>query len=355
MYSLRALLLSFLGFAALDGAIFHSGLYARILDPGSSTGVFERNLALERERVLEGPNQVLAIGDSRMALVPRVANELTPETGYTFASVAVAGTSPRVWYYMLRAVDPSPGKYAAVIITLDDFNDDEGWEHLADRCYDFRFLYGRLGLMDLAEFAGSYDTWQYRWEAARMILFRGSAYAADFQDFLLHPAARREFVRIVWSKDWNYEYVAPSTTLEGVSVDLQKHTLTLPPNLVHLKEAFEGAYLKENPPTNGAQTKYMHHWIGKIYDRYRRSRTRLVFVRVPRGAFLRLDLPPTNPHSSARELAMQPGVTLIDEHMFDDLEKPELFQDQFHLNQAGLDSFSRKLGHEIRRILGPPR
>ena len=29
-------------------------------------------------------------------------------------TVAVAGTTPRVWYYMLRAVDPAPGKLPAI-------------------------------------------------------------------------------------------------------------------------------------------------------------------------------------------------------------------------------------------------
>src|SRR5690349_8971287 len=120
-------------------------------------------------------------------------------------------------------------------------------------------------------------------------------------------------------KDWGYEYVAPSTTVEGVSVDFESRKIVLPPRLEGIRPAFEIFYLSPILPTNGSQTKYMHYWIGKIYEHYRGSRTRLLFVRVPRGAFLKPGLPPVNPHSSLRELAMEPRVTLIDEHLFDDL------------------------------------
>ena len=41
-----------------------------------------------------------------MALLPRVVNEEKPGTGYTFATIGLGGTTPRIWYYALRAVDP---------------------------------------------------------------------------------------------------------------------------------------------------------------------------------------------------------------------------------------------------------
>jgi hypothetical protein len=53
-------------------------------------------------------------------------------------------------------------------------------------------------------------------------------------------------------------------------------------------------------------------------------------------------------------LAAQPGVVLLDEHRFDELERPELFGDPLHLNGEGVLRFSRILAEEVRRILGPP-
>ena len=59
------LLISIAGFFAIEGAVFHSGWYGSILSPDSSTGVFERFLFIEQDRKLDGPNQVIGIGNSR--------------------------------------------------------------------------------------------------------------------------------------------------------------------------------------------------------------------------------------------------------------------------------------------------
>ena len=90
MRAAPVLLASVITFAAIEGAVFHTGLYPWILSPDGSTGYLETILRNERERPKNGP-QVLGIGDSRMILLPRLANEHTAETGYTFGTIAVAG------------------------------------------------------------------------------------------------------------------------------------------------------------------------------------------------------------------------------------------------------------------------
>jgi hypothetical protein len=55
-----------------------------------------------------------------------------------------------------------------------------------------------------------------------------------------------------------------------------------------------------------------------------------------------------------RALAAEPDVVLLDEHRFDELERPELFGDPLHLNGEGILRFSRILAEEVRRVLGPP-
>src|SRR5439155_767309 len=91
------LLCSLLGFLGLEAAVFRSGLYIMIADPGSTTGYVGTILHNEEIREKVGPNQVLGIGDSRMALVTRVANDLRKETGYDYGTISVAGTTPRCW------------------------------------------------------------------------------------------------------------------------------------------------------------------------------------------------------------------------------------------------------------------
>jgi len=88
-------------FAGLEGAIFHSGLYARIIEPDSTTGGMELQIQNEIRRPKPDRNQVLAVGHSRMALMPRIANEMQPATGYTFATIGLGGTDSA--HLVLRA------------------------------------------------------------------------------------------------------------------------------------------------------------------------------------------------------------------------------------------------------------
>src|SRR5215467_4432252 len=94
-------------FLLLEILVFHTNLYPSVLNLDSTTGELETILHNERRRIVTDRNQVLAIGDSRMGFFPRYPNELKPETGYTFATIATAGTTPRCWYYMLRDADPT--------------------------------------------------------------------------------------------------------------------------------------------------------------------------------------------------------------------------------------------------------
>jgi len=346
-----------LGFGAFEGLVFH-GPYPCILKPDSSAGILETRIHNEIVRPKNDPNQIVGIGDSRMALVPRVANQLTPETGYTFGSLGTPGTTPRVWYYMLRDVDPDADRYEAIVITIDSYDDQESPEDHADRMLDLHFLVARLGLGDLREFSGSFHDPRLKWEAARGILLKGLTYKQDFQDLLLHPIARWKDVERSRrdSHIWFDGYVAPSNSLDGLRVDWETKTLTMPPGTDASREAaLRRQLLEPLPADKGLHGAYMKYWLGRIYKRYRRSSTRLVFLRLPRAAWIRPDLPPPNPDSSVHRLAAEPNVTLIPEHFFDGLETPSLFQDELHLNQQGLDLFSTMLARELREILGPPR
>src|SRR5262249_21779563 len=107
------------GFLGLELYVFHYR-YPPMVSPDSSTGFFETFFNIEYQRKLEGP-QVLGVGDSRMGLTPRLANELSAETGYTFGNGAVPGATPRVWYYLLRDMDPQRNRYKAIVFGMDNY------------------------------------------------------------------------------------------------------------------------------------------------------------------------------------------------------------------------------------------
>src|SRR5690242_13907821 len=122
--------LSLAGYAAIEICVFHSGIYVSWLDPFSSTGL-ARLVVYNEEKRPVGASDVLIVGDSRtQGLSPRLANSLASETSYNFASIAVPGSTPRVWYYLLRTIDPHRDRYAAIVFGLDDYDDLEHTEDL---------------------------------------------------------------------------------------------------------------------------------------------------------------------------------------------------------------------------------
>ncbi len=291
------LILSVVGFAGVEGLIFHTGLYARIIRPDSSTGLLETLLDNEARRPRDENPQILGIGDSRMALVPRVANQYTDQTGLTFATIGAAGTTPRCWYYMLRDADPEANRYAAIVIALESYDDGETWETYADRESDLHYLIARLRWSDLAEFSSSYHDPKLRREAYRGILFKGLVYKRDFEDFLLHPEARLKYAEQSRrdSHSWFYDYVGTSDSLKDVRVDFAARKITVPPGTPPDRlQIFQSRFLDPMPPQDGRQSAYMHYWMGRIYDLYRGSKTRLVCLvrRLPRGGYVRPDQPP---------------------------------------------------------------
>jgi len=357
MRAAPVLLASVVGFAALEAAVFHTGLYPWILSPDSSTGRVETVIRNERERPKIGP-QVLGIGDSRMLLLPRLSNQRTPQTGYTFATIATPGASTRSWYYMLRDTDPTAKLYRAIVMAVESYDDADKWGDEADNDADLNYNIASLRLSDLWEYSRSYDSPKQQWKAARGILLKGLVYKRDLEDLLLHPVSRFRYAQLSRrdSANWLYGYDGPPDTLLAFRIDWEAKTVMAPPDANHdVVDGLKTRLLLPLPPETGDQSRYMKYWLGKIQERYRGSSTRLIFLRLPRGGFVRPDQPRFNPHSSVRDLAAQPNVTLMDEHLFDSLEKPELFHDEMHLNGPGMNLFSYMITDEVSRILGLPR
>jgi hypothetical protein len=338
----------------IEAAVFHTTFYASMIDPESSSGTVETLIRNEKDRIAHDRNQVLAVGDSRMAILPRMANE--HHVGYRFASIAIGGSTPRCWYYMLRDTDPTAHRYAAVVVPVNDYDLRDTVDNLTDRILDLNYVIGRLRVADLPEFTGSYQTRANRWMVFRSGLLKGYFYKRDFQEFLRHPADRLALVKLIrqGSAGWTYNFVPETHSLAGLAVDWAAKKITFPNGLTEAQRALITNVLLRRPsPQTGANAAYHRYWYGRILDLYRGSGTKVIFIRLPRAPLLPPNLPPPLPSSPLRAFAALPDVVLLDEHRFDELERPELFGDPMHLNGEGILRFSRILAEEVRRILGP--
>jgi len=344
-------------FIAFEGILFHTGLYSSIVEPDSTTGYLELQLGNEIRRPKPNRNQVLAVGHSRMSLLPRIVNEEKPGTGYTFATIGLGGTTPRIWYYSLRAIDPTARNYAAIVIPSDDFNEPDTYDYQSERESDLHYLLARLELRDLLEFPWTYRSKKLQWVTFRGIILKGFVYKRDFLEFLDHPLARIAKARYDRSDSagWYYGYGGVDQDLAGLTIDWQHKTMQFPDRVPeeHRKQ-IEDMLFPTLPPDEGRETAYLRYWYGKIIEHYRGSGTKLIFMRVPRAPISPPD-PAPKLNSAIRQIAAQPDVVVLDERMFDQLEHPDFFWDAWHLNRPGMEAFSRLLATEVRRILGPPK
>jgi hypothetical protein len=344
-------------FVAFEGILFHTGLYSSIVEPDSTTGYMEIQLRNEMRRPKPNRNQVLAVGHSRMSLLPRVVNEEKPGTGYTYATIALGGTSPRTWYYALRAVDPTARNYAAIVIPSDDYNDPESYDYQSERETDLHYLIAHLGLRDLRDFPWTYRDKKLQWQIVRGMIFKETIYKRDFLEFLDHPIARIAKVRYYNSDSagWYYGYGGVAENLTGLEIDWQHKMIQFPPGVPeNRRQDVRNELFPTRPPDEGRETVYLRYWYGRMMDYYRGSGTKLIFMRVPRAAISPPDEPPKL-NSAVREIASQPDVIVLDERLFNQLEHPDLFWDGWHMNRDGMEQFSRLLASEVRRVLGPPQ
>ena len=343
-------------FAGLEGAVFHSGLYAKIIEPVSTAGGLELRLDAEIDRPKPDRNQVLAVGHSRQALWPKLANEMQPSTGYTFASIGLGGTDPRTWYYSLRAVDPHAHNYAAILIPEDDYNEPDTGGDPAEQDVDLHYLIARLRMRDLLEFPWTFRSAARRWEAFEGILLKGAIYKTDFQDFVEHPWARIQKAEFYaqGSASWAYDYGGDARTLAGLEIDWAHKALHFPPGVAEAdQQRTKQELFPDLPPQQGHETAYLRYWYGKMLEYYRGTGTKLIFLRVPRAP----SPPPEEPiqlHTAVRDLAGQPGVIVLDEHLLDSIERPENFWDGWHLNRQGMKLFTEIVVREVVKALGPP-
>jgi hypothetical protein len=343
------------GWFALDAALFRTNLYPSVLAPDSSAGTFELTLRAERlaQRRL-GDNVICTLGDSRFAYSTKLANALTPETGYVFRNAGVPGSDPRVWYYMLRDLDPHANRYQAIVFGLTSYDDEDDVFIRADDMRSMHFIVYRLRWSDTFDLAKSFLTPQNRWQAFRGTLLKGFALQRDVHAFLDHPKDRIDYVHLAHQgfESWMADYVETKRNLAGLSIDWNTGKAVFPPNLdAGTQSTLE--YTIKWPPSTEHVAEYRRLWFGRILDRYQGSRTRIVFLRLARNPIPRPGHPALP--SSIRDLAKRPSVLLYDEHAFEYLERPELFKDAVHLNYDGVNLFSADVARGLARLLGPPR
>ena len=344
-----------LGLFGLDALLFRTHLYTSILEPDSSSGFVE--LVLWREKTAQqklGDNLVETLGNSRMGYSPKGVDQRPLHTGYVIRTAGMPGSNPRSWYYVLRDLDPTARRYRALVFGVDDYDDEDRAFDPDDDISALHYCIARLRWGDAIDFARSFHSSEHQWEAFRGAVLKGIALQSDIQGFVSHPVKRIKYVRLChqgWP-DWTYDYVESSRNMVGLQIDWSALTAAYPPGMTEEQRATVRSWLiHEYNPQTGRLARFQRTWLGRIVDRYRGSRTKIIFVRLARGPIPRPGYLVKKLSSSVRELASRPNVILAPEHLFDSLEHPEFFKDAVHLNKDGVEKFSAMLADEVARTL----
>jgi len=105
----------------VDALLFRSGAYYDWIKPTSTAGSVVGATKLIARYFEPARRNVLVLGNSQIAegFWASEADAATAGTGLHFLNGAIAGTDPRVWYYLLRRVDPHADRFAAIALMVD--------------------------------------------------------------------------------------------------------------------------------------------------------------------------------------------------------------------------------------------
>jgi hypothetical protein len=344
------LLLGVLIFIAIDRLVFTGTLYYGWVAPDSSLGRTARPIR-ETKALPKDGKTILVLGDSRITegFSPRLANEDATQAGSAlhFASAAVPGSTSRVWYYLLRAVQPQKEQLAAIVIGLDSYHDNIEHKFEAEGI-DISMVHPLLSLSDLADFPASFLRHDNQLRAVEAILFRGRPYAEDIQDFLSAPAARVKMVKAgkEHGAEWVWVYPGRNETLGGTTLDINTGHLSASPaqktpRLQEYAETLSNFY--GIPPERPDIAAFRRTWIGRVAALCQQAGVKLFAIRVPRGPLHSLGLADTTSSGAVAELEAAGALTLLPADLANALERPEFFFDELHMNAAGRQAFSHIL------------
>ncbi len=347
MWSVAAVL----GFFAVDCLAFHSGWYMKYLEPNSSAGQVELSIFWLRHE--PEVKQTAVFGDSRIGegFSARTATTAS-QNRMNFRNMGVAGSTARVWYYLLRDADPNKTRFSTVVFALDRYSDQDG-EDQSLRIGDLNYVVGRLRLTDCFDFANSYSTPELQSRVLSGCFLRGLPLRDDIHALLEKPSDRFKL-----AKDWRNNghgyldgYGGKSEDLAGLTVDFATKTINFPAGAKDWqKDTARGTLLPGESPQTGNLRKYRERWLGRIIDYYVGTKTRVVFLEMPRGP-----LPPPDPKEPAHfidRVRTRKGVSVLPIDTFHDLERPELFADGLHLNHTGRPLFSEHLAQKLMEVEG---
>jgi len=345
----------------IDVAIFRSGAYRHVLEPESTAGTTLSAVYAARHLYDPQRKNVVVLGNSQIGegFSGQLAEASSGRTDLHFINAAIAGSSPRVWDYVLRAADPRTDHFAAVVlmVSYDTFGIQVD---PADSPLDVSYLAPLVGFGDVPKFPLSFHAAEQRARAWRAIMLPLQTMREDALALLANPLDRFNKARKYYP-GWlgavqlygGHPEAVPTLDIDpttgqprswdGVPADLK----------AHLEGYFAGL---RNPGYGTPQLRveydaYMREWIGDIALRYQAHGVPVIVFVVPRGPFHALLAPVPVAAGAIAELRDAGLIRMLPGDTFVSFEQPRFFFDTLHMNRAGREAFSAMLAQKIAPLV----
>ena len=309
-------------FVLLQAIVFRSGLYWPAAQRDSNLGAVMRALTVVEAAWRPRHRTVLVLGDSRIG--EGFSGPLASAGGdVDFIGVAVPGSTPRTWYYLLREIGRRGVRYEAVLIGTPYRSTDA--LPTRDSPLDPPHHIALVGLRDLPGYAHEAGAGEPRRRAWLAVLLPELVAQQDLRDLLRHPLLRLHH----WRQ--RGRYLADTIHYPG-----RDNRIGDDARAVARPSPVADAVVREN-------AAYLDHWMTRIGALAARSGARTIAFQVPRGPYVEL-LPP-------RDAPTWTGVRTLPPDLLAELETPRYFFDLLHLNRAGRERMSVLLGERVRAEL----
>jgi hypothetical protein len=343
-------LVAFIAFVAIDFAVFRSGYYHTFIEPSSSLGVYQFRANLGISKISSGENLVAFVGDSRIqdGFSPQTFDSISGPKGCKAINLGIPASAPRIWYYLLKRIDPDCSAFRAIVIGLPTYRDVDELEDFVDRPYDLHYLMPYLSLSDAVELTASYRDPSMQSSAAMQWLVKSFGLRTDVADFCSHPHSRLanvEHSQRYGADDW-YRYQGQSTCLDGVQLrngSWVRGTSNVSDVAI---QRLNAKLLTPLPTQTGRRQRYNTYWLNKLLDRYSSSNTKFIFVKVPTDPIARACAIPDN-YTTLDSIKKRRNVVILPENHFADLDCPKYFGDEIHLNTTGRKIFSTRISRYV--------
>jgi hypothetical protein len=344
---------AFVMFLSLDILVFRLPVYSQFVKPQSYTGALVQRCQLASEKEATKLPLVAFVGDSRMreGFSQKYFDEraIRQSMSVRAAQLAVTGSTLRVWYYLLKHVDPDCRAFKLIVIGLPSYFDEDYSNDLANNKLDLQLTLPTLKAIDTPEFVGSFEDCSLRNEVLLTAVLKSYGYRRDVKDLVVNICdrlAERDDSDKYWEQR-DYLYDGNKKSLAGISIRDHKELLNVPSHLIPMKvDRLKMAVFPGPNHPDFWKWHYLEYWLNRFAQRYEGSATKLVIVCIPNSPLpVQRGRPRRN--DAISDMAKYPNVCVLPEDMFSTLNKPEYFWDDIHLNVRGRSSFTKMLSEKL--------